>query len=265
MSDEPVLIKERRNDVICATMNRPHALNALDTALRAELNLFWQEFRDNPQLRVAIITGAGGRAFSTGRDLKETAKLNAEGARPDYELNGMYGYPGEYVLEKPVIAAIDGYCMASGLMIALTSDIRIASNRSLFANPQVTRGRGTRVPYELARAGVALATVMDMTLTGEQLNADQALMAGLVSRVVAPEQLMETAWAMAQKIASNSPAVVTGIKRAYELGVFDLPMNEARRLWATATGGMMSSQTADSVEGALSFAEKRQARFGPQE
>jgi len=261
MSKEPVLITERRGGVICATMNRPHALNSLDTELRAALNAFWQQFRDDPELRVAIIAGAGGRAFSTGRDLKETAKLNAEGTRPSYELDGAYGYPGEYVLEKPVIAAIDGYCLASGLLIALTSDIRIASDRSSFGNPQVARGRGTRVPYELARVGVGLSRVMEMTLTGERIDASEALQAGLISRVVPPEQLMDTAWAMGERIASNSPTVVTGIKKAYEMGIFDLPMNEARRLWASVTGGMMSSQTPDSIEGARSFAQKRQARF----
>ncbi|GAA5234223.1 enoyl-CoA hydratase/isomerase family protein [Verticiella sediminum] len=261
MSEEPVLIQERRGSVVCATMNRPHALNALDAALRAQLNLFWQQFRDDPELRVAIITGAGGRAFTTGRDLKETARLNAKGERPAYELEGAYGYPGEYVLGKPVIAAVDGYCLAAGLLLALTSDIRIASDRSRFGNPQVTRGRGTRVPYELARVGVAHATVMDMTLSGEPIDAAQALQAGLVSRVVAPEQLMPTAWALAEKISGNSPTVVTGIKRAYEMGVFELPMNEARRVWANVTGGMMSSQTADSIEGARSFAQKRSADF----
>lgn len=261
MNNDSVLIKERRGKVICATMNRPHALNSLDTELRAALNVFWQEFRDDHDLEVAIIAGAGGRAFSTGRDLKETAKLNEAGVLPSYELEGAYGYPGEYVLGKPVIAAIDGYCMASGLMIALTSDIRIASDRSSFGNPQVARGRGTRVPYELSRVGVGLSTVMEMSLTGERIDAAKALQSGLVSRVLPPDLLMETAWAMAEKIASNSPVVVSGIKNAYEMGIFNLPMNEARRLWAAVTGGMMSSQTSDSIEGARSFAEKRQARF----
>lgn len=262
MSGESVLVVERRGSVVCASMNRPHVLNALDSALREELNRFWRMFRDEPELKVAIITGKGGRAFSTGRDLKETAQLNAEGARPAYEHAGFYGYPGEYVLDKPVIAAVDGYCMAAGLLIALTCDIRIASERASFGNPQVARGRGTRVPYELARVGVPLSTVMQMTLTGEPMDAAAALKSGLVSKVVAPEQLMDAAWAMAERIAGNSPTVVTGIKRAYENGVFDLPMNEARRLWGLVTGGMMSSQTADSVEGARSFAEKRDARFG---
>lgn len=261
MSTEPVLIRERRGAVICATMNRPHALNSLDSALRQALTEFWVEFRDDKELRAAIITGAGGRAFSTGRDLKETATINTDGSRPAYELSGEYGYPSSVQLGKPVIAAIDGHCLASGLMIAIGCDIRIASETARFGNPQVTRGRGTRMPLELVIAGVPRAVVMDMVLTGEPLNAKQALEWGLVSRVVPQAELMNLAWALGEKIAGNSPVVVSGIKRATEVGVLDMTANEARKLWEHVTGGMMSSMTQDSIEGARSFAEKRKADF----
>ncbi len=260
MTAEPVLLRERKGAVVCITMNRPHVLNALNTELRKALSEFWREFRDDPELRVAIVTGAGDRAFSTGRDLKETAVADAAGGRVAYETSGDWGYPGNFQIGKPVIAAVHGHCVAAGLMVAIGCDIRIASDGARFGNPQVARGRGTRMPYELVRAGLPRAVVMDMVFTGESLTARQALEWGLVSRVVPRADLLPTAWALAGRIAANSPAVVSGIKRAAEAGVLDLPANEALRLWDAVTGGMMGN-TQDAIEGARSFAEKRNADF----
>jgi E-phenylitaconyl-CoA hydratase len=259
-TNTPVLLRETRGAVTCITLNRPHAMNSLNSELRAGLTAFWREFRDTPELRVAIVTGAGGRAFSSGRDFKETAAVDEQGGRLDYDLSGEYGYPNSQPLGKPVIAAIDGYCLASGLRIAIGCDIRIATDNARFGNPQVTRGRGTRMPLDLVRAGIPRAVVMDMVLTGEFITGRQALDWGLVSRLVEPAQLMPTAWALAGKIAGNSPVVVGGIKRAAEAGLLDLPVNEAQRLWDAVTGGMMGN-TADAIEGARSFAQKRKAEF----
>lgn len=256
---EPVLLREQRGPVVCVTMNRPHVLNALDTALRKALSEFWREFRDDPALKVAIVTGAGDRAFSTGRDLKETAAADAAGTAVAYESTGEWGYPGNLQIGKPVIAAVNGYCVAAGLMIAIGCDIRICSETAKFGNPQVARGRGTRMPYELVRAGLPRAVVMDMVLTGEPLDAERALRWGLVSRVVPRAELLPTAWAIAERIAGNSPVVVGGIKRAAEVGLLDLPANEALKLWGPVTA--MMDNTADAIEGARSFAEKRAARY----
>ena len=259
MSDA-VLVRERRDGIICITLNRPHVLNSLNTELRRELTAFWKEFRDDPELKVAIVTGEGTRAFSTGRDLKETATADAAGERLDYDQSRAYGYPSEIALGKPVIAAINGYCMAAGLMLALGCDIRIASRGASFANPQVRRGRGTRVPYELARAGLPRAVVLSMTFTGEPLDSEQALRWGLVSHLVEADELMPLAWRLAETIADNSPVVVSGIKQAVETGLLDLPANEALRLWEPVT--RMMGNTADAIEGARSFAQKRSADFG---
>lgn len=258
MSDQ-VLLRERRGAIICATMNRPRVHNALNTALRQALSAFWREFRDDPALRVAIVTGAGGRAFSTGRDLKETAVADAAGGAVAYEASGEWGYPGNLQIGKPVIAAVDGYCMAAGLMIAIGCDIRICSDTAIFSNPQVARGRGTRMPYQLVRAGIPRAMIMDMVLTGEPVDAERALRCGLVSRVVPQAELLPTAWAMAERIAANSPVVVAGIKRAAETGLLDLTANEALKLWDPVTA--MMDNTADAIEGAASFTEKRDAKY----
>lgn len=260
MSNAPVLLRETRGPVTCITLNRPQAMNSLNSELRAALTAFWRDFREDKEMRVVIVTGAGGRAFSSGRDFKETAAVDEEGGKLDYEVTGEYGYPGSVQLGKPVIAAIDGHCLASGLRIAIGCDIRIATELARFGNPQVTRGRGTRMPLDLVRAGVPRAVVMDMVLTGESITGRQALEWGLVSRIVPREELMTVAWALAQKIAGNSPTVIAGIKRGVEAGLLDLPVNEAQRLWDAVTGGMMSN-TADAIEGARSFAQKRKADF----
>jgi enoyl-CoA hydratase/carnithine racemase len=256
---EPVLLREERNGVVCITLNRPRVLNALNAELRQALTAFWQEFKARADLRVAIVTGAGERAFSTGRDLKETAAADAAGDRVAYEKSGEYGYPGDIVLGKPVIAAVDGYCMAAGLMIAIGCDIRLCTPEASFGNPQVKRGRGTRMPLKLAKAGLPRAVLMDMVLTGQPLSAEQALRWGLVSRVVPRAELLPTAWDIAQRIAENSPVVVGAIKRAAEAGLLDLPVNEALRLWDPLTG--MMENTADAIEGARSFTAKEKARF----
>lgn len=260
MTTDPVLLRERRGSVVCITLNRPKAMNSLNSELRAALTDFWREFRDDKELRVVIVTGAGGRAFSSGRDFKETAAVDEEGGKLGYEISGEYGYPSSVQLGKPVIAAVDGYCLASGLRIAMGCDIRIATENARFGNPQVTRGRGTRMPLDLVRAGIPRAVVMDMVYTGEPISGAQALEWGLVSRIVPAAELMSTAWAIAEKIAGNSPAVVSGIKRAVEAGLLDLPVNEAQRLWEPVTGGMMGN-TQDAIEGARSFAQKRKADF----
>ena len=256
---EPVLLEERRGAVVCITLNRPRQLNALNTELREALSAFWRRFRDDASLAVAIVTGAGDRAFSTGRDLKETAAADAAGGRVSYEDTGEYGYPARVQIGKPVIAAVHGHCLAAGLMLVTGCDIRICSEGASFGNPQAKRGRGTRTPYELARIGVPLAVVMDMAMTGEPIDAQTALRCGLVSRVVPQAQLLPTAWAMGERIAANSPVVVGGLKRASEVGLFELPANEALKLWEPVT--RMMGNTADAVEGARSFAEKRQAQY----
>lgn len=259
MSQQEVLLCEERDGIACITLNRPQVLNALDSELRAALCAFWEYFRRAGHLKVAIVTGAGERAFSSGRDFKETVKADSTGERLSYEESGGYGYPGDFRLGKPVIAAINGHCLAAGLMIAVTADIRICTPGACFGNPQVTRGRGTRMPLRLASAGLPRAVVLDMTMTGRTLDAEEALRWGLVSRVVPIGRLLDDAWEIARTLRDNSPVVVGGIKRASEAGLLDLPINEALRIWDPFTG--MMENTADAVEGARSFVAKEKAQF----
>lgn len=255
-----VLLVERRDAVMTATLNRPHVMNALDTELRSRLADFWEQVRDDDSVAVAVITGAGERAFSSGRDLNETAAAYGQGAEGTAaELSGRMGYPSDLRIGKPVIAAINGYCLAAGLKLAMGCDLRIAATTASFGNPQVRIGRGTDMPVRLLKAGIPQAVVTDMTYTGRRLSAEEALRWGLVSRVVPPDQLLDVAWSSATTIAENSPMVVCSVKRLLDDGVAELPLAEALRRWASEPG--VFGATEDAREGARAFVGHRAPRY----
>jgi enoyl-CoA hydratase/carnithine racemase len=224
--ESQILTVEQRGAVVCATLNRPDALNALDADLRGALAGFWRALRDDDTARVAILTGAG-RSFCSGRDRNETYGVtHGEDPQPLEPW-----YPGEWRLEKPVVAAIRGHCIGAGLQLALECDIRIGAEDAIFSAPQVQLGAPTRAPYVLAAAGVPRAVVMHMTLTGESLDAREALQHGLISSIATDSQLLDRAWELAGKIAEAPAPIVAGIKRAVERGLLDLPRAQAFELW----------------------------------
>ncbi|MFF1555755.1 enoyl-CoA hydratase/isomerase family protein [Rhodococcus erythropolis] len=243
---------EIRGAVLAGFMDRPKVHNALDSELRESLVGFWERLRDDPDVRVAIIAGVAGSSFSSGRDMKETADAyRSERSGPDWELGGRTGYPVDTPTGKPVIAAIDGYCMGAGLKIAAECDLRIAAGTAVFASPQAKVGRATESPLYLRRIGVPSAVALDMVFTGRRLDASQALHHGLVSRVVDREQLMDEAWSMAQTIAGFSPTVVTGLKTGLDAELDDLPASMGSSLWKKLTA--MYGDTPDAREGAQRF------------
>jgi E-phenylitaconyl-CoA hydratase len=188
------------------TIDRPEKLNAMDPEIYAQLDAAFVRLDEDDALAVAILTGAGDRAFSAGADLKqmhgpETAPKGWGPWRTD-------GWSFGRTPRKPVVAAINGYALAGGLELALTCDIRIATPNAQFGSPEVKwallHGLGaTRLP-----SAVGSSDAMLMLLTGEFIDAAEALRIGLVSRVVEPEELLPTAEAIAEKIAANSPIAV---------------------------------------------------------
>ncbi|MCU1578073.1 MAG: caiD [Rhodoglobus sp.] len=255
-----VFFTERRGSVIAGFLDRPAVHNALDTELRSAIADFWDEVRDDATIRVAIISGAPGSSFSSGRDMKETAQAY-QSASPgaDWELGGRTGYPVDSPTGKPIIAAIDGYCMGAGLKTAAECDLRIAASGAVFASPQAKVGRATESPLYLHRIGVPSAVALDMVFTGRRLDAGEALRYGLVSRVVERERLLDEAWLMAERIAAASPTVIGGLKRGLDAGLTDLPAAEASRLWKELTE--MYGDTPDARAGAAGFVEKRDTTF----
>jgi enoyl-CoA hydratase/carnithine racemase len=245
---------ETRGAVLAGFMNRPEVHNALDSGLRAALADFWDRVREDPTVSVAIIAGAPGASFSSGRDMKETARAyEQEHAGADWELGGRTGYPVDTPPGKPVIAAIDGYCMGAGLKVAAECDLRIAATSAVFASPQAKIGRATESPLYLRRVGVPSAVALDMVFTGLRLDAARALHYGFVSRVVERDRLHDEAWAMAATIADFSPTVVAGLKRGLDAGLSDLPAVISSPLWKTMTA--MYGDTPDARAGARRFVE----------
>jgi crotonobetainyl-CoA hydratase len=236
-------------------IDRPKA-NAIDLATSRLMGEIFRDFRDDPNLRVAIVSGAGDKFFCAGWDLKAAAAGDAVDG--DYGIGGFGGLQELRDLNKPVIAAINGICCGGGLEIALSADMIIAAESATFALPEIRSGTVAdaasiklpkRIPYHIA---------MDMLLTGRWLTAEEAHRWGLVNEVVPFETLMQRAWELARLIESGPPLVYAAIKeivREAEGRDFSSTMNKVTKRQFKTVDVLYSSE--DQLEGAKAFAEKR--------
>lgn len=244
--------------VALITINRPEARNAFDAEHYQQISRAWERVRDDPAIRVAVITGAGDKSFSAGADLKTFVGRKAEMSefwltQKDQLLNrGLEVW-------KPVIAAVNGYCIGGGMTLLLATDIRVAVPHATFSLAEVKRGiiagnGGTQrciaqLPYAIA---------MEALLTGDTIDATTAERWGLINKVVPPEQLLEESMKYAHRIAANAPLAVQAAK---ELAVKAPEMGLAAGLRMEQFTNKLLSSTNDAREGALAFREKRPARF----
>jgi len=241
------------------TINRPEAMNAMDRETSHELAEAFRDFDHDEQLRVAILTGAGDRAFSAGADLKKMYGRAEDGnIREIWDHERQWRLGQRLQVWKPVIAAINGYCLAGGLELAMGCDIRIASDTASFGCPEVRWGilhgyGALRLPKT-----IPLSAAMELLLTGERISAQDAYRLGIVSRVVAPAELMPTARQLAEKICANGPLAVRVTKELAWRGL-ETSTEEALRLYAAL--GALVRASEDAREGPRAFAEKRQPRF----
>jgi len=245
---------------VLITIDRPHAMNALSDAVFDELAAAFKEYNENDLILVAILTGAGGRAFSAGADLKEiSVRLEAEGGgRRNPMRPGMPMQPGFSAVEnsiKPVVAAIDGYCLAGGLELALNCDIRVATAGSVFGLPEPRRsllaGPGL---VHLSRM-IPMGEALRMQLTGSPITAERAYQIGLISDVVADrEALFVCANTIADEIIECAPLAVQAIKNVVRRAR-DLPVDAQLRYAETLRN--VVRDTEDMKEGPKAFAEKR--------
>jgi enoyl-CoA hydratase/carnithine racemase len=245
--------------VVTITIDRPQAMNAMDRETSRELAEAFQDFDRDEQRLVAILTGAGDRAFSAGADLKKMYGRAEDGnIREIWDHECQWRLGQRLQVWKPVIAAINGYCLAGGLELAMGCDIRIASDTASFGCPEVRWGilhgyGALRLPKT-----VPLSAAMELLLTGERISAQDAYRLGIVSRVVAPAELMPTARQLAEKICANGPLAVRITKELAWRGL-ETSTEEALRLYAAL--GALVRASEDAREGPRAFAEKRQPRF----
>ncbi len=247
---------EKKGHIAYVTINRPERMNAHHPPCFHEMWRVICEFRDDPEMRVAILTGAGDRAFSAGNDLKYQAETVAAG-RPMWapEEGESGSFHTDFECPKPIIAAVNGYALGGGFEIALACDIIIAADHARFGLPEPTVGLNAagggmhRLPRQLP-----LKLAMGMLLTGRHITAEEAYRIGIANEVVPLADLMTTAEKWAADILRCAPLSVRSTKEAAMKGL-DMPLLEAMNTTFPVTRQMQASE--DFVEGPLAFSEKR--------
>jgi E-phenylitaconyl-CoA hydratase len=245
--------------IATVTLNRPEAMNSIDLPMRAELVDLWRRLNADDNVRVVVITGAGHKAFCTGSDLKNTMPPDEAYACSAFSGAGDHSFVDDLKIDKPVICAINGYALAGGLEIALSCDIRIASETAKFGLTEVKIGSipGAGGTQRLPRL-VGFSNALQMLLTAEMIDSAEALRIGLVSRVVPAGKLMEEALIVAAKIAANAPLAVRAVKRVVYRGA-ELPLDAAIEVERMAWGILRNTE--DRIEGRVAFREKRSPIF----
>lgn len=245
--------------VALITINRPEVHNAMDAEHYELLSRAWLRVRDEPEIRAAVITGAGDKSFCAGADLRSYTTAAT------WSLGQMWLTQREQLLNrglevwKPIIAAVNGYCLGGGSTLLFATDVRIASENATFAITEVKRGLvpgngGTQrllgqLPYPIA---------MEWLLTGDSMDAQTAARWGLINRVVPQAQLLSTAMAIARRIAANAPLAVQAAK---ELAIRAQDVDLATGLRMEQITNRLLQTSQDVQEGAAAFKEKRAPRF----
>ncbi|HKT69222.1 MAG TPA: enoyl-CoA hydratase-related protein [Terriglobales bacterium] len=252
------ILFEKKNAIAYVTVNRPKVLNALNMATMEELRRAFHGIKQDTEVRVVILTGAGEKAFIAGADISELARNNPVEAKA-------YTHQGQSVLNliencgKPVIACINGFALGGGCEIALACTMRLASETAKFGQPEVKLGiipgyGGTQRLPRLVGKGLA----MQLVLAGEMITAQEAHRIGLVNEVVTAAELIPRAEAIAQKIIANAPLAVQWAMEAVNKGM-EMPLAEG--LFLEATLFALCCATEDKKEGTTAFLEKRAAKF----
>jgi E-phenylitaconyl-CoA hydratase len=257
----PSVLYEQKGRIVTITINRPDAMNAIDPETHERLIEAWTRFRDDPDAWVAILTGAGEKAFSAGADLKTLipAAFARDGDSSPIAKLGLGGITRGLEIWKPMIAAINGHCLAGGLEQALACDLRLASDNATFG---LTEVRWAIIPgaggtQRLART-VPLARAMEMILMAQTIDAQEALRIGLVNKVVPLAELMPLARAWAEIICERGPLAVRAAKEAVLRGL-TMPIADGLRLETLLSDTLRGTE--DAVEGPKAFAEKRKPNF----
>jgi len=257
MSYKNILL-DIKNTTAVVTLNRPDKLNALNKETLEELSNVFSELRSNEDVHVVVLTGSGDKAFVAGADIAELNKLNVISAKAFSEF-GQEVFNKIENFDKPVIAAINGFALGGGCELALACHIRIANTKAKFGQPEVNLGiipgyGGTQRLARIINSGRALEYI----LTGDMINSEEALRIGLVNKVYEPEELLDRAVELAEKISSKGQQAIrfslNAVRAANQLSLNDGLKYEAS-LFALCCG------TEDFKEGTAAFLEKRKPEF----
>ena len=262
------LLYEKDAGIAWLTLNRPNKRNAISPEMLVQLRNAWRDFRSDDEMRVAILTGAGDKAFCAGADLQRLIPLFTRTREAEDEWDEALladpetlnvGLLRDFELYKPVIAAVNGFALAGGTEILQAADIRVACPEASFGLSEAKRGiipaGGSLVRLQRQ---IPFAKAMEILLTGEAISAQEAHRVGLVNEIVPQKELLDRAKAVAQTIAENGPLAVQKIKEAL-LRTNGLPLAEAFAIESECARAVMGSK--DAVEGPRAFMEKRKPAF----
>ncbi len=242
-----VLIYEKKDHIAYITLNRP-PLNALSRELARELIKAMHDYDNDNNLYAGIVTGTGDRSFCAGADLTDQEhSIAPEEWEADYDWQLAS-------VKKPLIAAINGYCLGGGFTLALCCDIRIASEKASMGTPDQKLNTVDAYASIMLSRMIAASTAMEVLFTGERLSAQEAYRVGLVSRIVPPADLMTTAEALAKKICNNGPAALWACKEINKRARY-MSLEDSLSLFKAVTGPILKME--DTREGVAAFFEKR--------
>jgi enoyl-CoA hydratase len=252
------LLYEKKDGIGTVTINRPDSLNALNAEVFSELGRVFQEIEDDADVRVAILTGAGEKSFVAGSDITEMAPQDSTQITR-FLATVRQASDRIYTMSKPVIAAINGYCLGGGCEVAMCCDLRIASEKARFGQPEINVGviPGGGGTQRLPRL-IGMTRAKELLYTGDMIDAPTALSYGLVNKVVPLADLMTTATEMAAKLVSKSGRILELIKMSVNTG-YGMSLPDALDYEAQCFA--LCFATEDQKEGMKAFMEKRKADF----
>jgi enoyl-CoA hydratase len=254
--DYKIINVDSSEQIATLTINRPEALNALNSLFFKELDRRLDEISSREDVQIVVITGEG-KAFVAGADIAEMARMNPEQAK-DFSRVGQAAFRKLELLEKPVIAAVNGFALGGGCELVLACDIRIASSKAKFGQPEVNLGLipGYAGTQRLPRL-IGLGNALFLLFSGDMINAEQARQMGLVQQVVEPESLMSTVRELAAKIVSKGPRAIKLVKQVARKGLL-MDFESGCQLESREFGSLFENE---GLEGMKAFLEKRAPKW----
>ena len=254
MADEPVLVREQRGAVLVLRLNRPDARNALNSELMGALGEGLHEAESNVDIRAVVLTGTGDRSFCAGMDLR--AFSSGESTMPTASAEGMSAFGrffGGGDISVPIVGAAQATAVAGGFELLMNCDVVVASEEAKFGIPEVKRGLFAAGGGVYLSQRIPLAVALELTLTGDLIDATRAQSLGLINEVVAPDKVLDAAVELAERIAKNGPLALAATKKIVRAAITDA--DKARELFAEWQPKVFGSN--DAKEGSLAFVEKR--------